>query len=514
MHPCLSVHEILVHIFQFVTSVDPPLPGSDEYFDRSSRIGLPSNPLSLALTCRTFLEPGLDLVWDQIQSVDVFKNCMPSHTASSPSLKRDRFKYYAKRVRRFGFARSSPLPSDSMKFINDVEILDDLVAAHPGSKILPNLVDLSVRGRDILEFLDFFVGDRLETLQIGILPLAPPRPMSPSFCQLQGPCRSLQLFSLSGCMLSPNEAAALSQTVSQFPSLQRFYWNHSSRECSEAAITHLSSLPNLNVMFAICSPGPERLNITAGFPQLQYLDIVVQDLDELMQRLDVISSTQLLRVGAQVHVEPTSAVQVQHTLAAIRDKLAEALDASVLLGNADVSPEDHMPDDSALLPAEIIHPLFALRNLTSLMLTLRRSLDVDDALLKTMADSWPRLQNFHLVHHDGVQTSAPIRLTLTGLIPLAANCTKLERCSLLVDATTLPADCFRHPAGRYTCPLHYFYVAHSSIAHAYRYQVAAFLSDLFPKLRRIAYSGSDEWIDVEDTLAIFSDFRKQEILTG
>ncbi|KAJ6517995.1 hypothetical protein C8R47DRAFT_1085616 [Mycena vitilis] len=514
MHPCLSVNEILVHIFHLVTSADPPLSASDEYFDRSSRVGPPTNPLLLALTCRTFLEPGLDLVWIQIPSVNVFKSCMasPQPTSSSPSLKWNRFKYYAQRVRRFGFTRSSSSPSDSLEFINDVEIVDALVAAHPGSKILPNLVDLSVRGREILEVLDFFVGDRLETLQIGPLPLAPPRPMSPSFCQLQAPLRSLQLFSLSGCILSSNEAAALSQAISQFPSLQRFYWNHSSHECSGAAIAQLSSLPNLKVLFAICSSVPERSNISAGFPQLQYLDIVVQDIDELMQRLDAISSTQLLRVGAQVHLEPTSTAQVQRTLTAIRDKLVEAPDAYVSLGNADVSPDDPMPDDSALLPAEIIHPLFALRHLTSLLLTLRRSLDVDDALLKTMADSWPRLQTLHLVHHDGVQTSAPIRLTLSGLISLAANCTKLERCSLLVDATTLPVN--SHPAGRYTCPLHYFYVAYSPVAHADRYEVAAFLSDLFPKLRRIAYSAADEWIDVEDSLATFRDAIQQEISTG
>ncbi|KAJ7679356.1 hypothetical protein DFH06DRAFT_1033109 [Mycena polygramma] len=509
MHPCLSVHEILVYIFRFTTSVD--LSGSNGLFE--DRSPPRTDPLSIALTCRTFLEPGLDLVWHEIQSVDAFKNCMPPLNSATSSSNWDRFKYYAQRVRRFGFARCSPWKAN---FSNNADILRNLIAVQHGSKILPNILDLSVRRREILEVLDFFLGARLRRLHIGTL-AEPTHPMSPSFCLLREPCRSLELFSLSSCTLSSNEAAALSQTISQFTSLQRFYWNHSS-QCPEAAITHLSSLPNLKLMFTICSPGPTRLNIAAGFPQLQYLDIVVQDLDEVMHRLGAIFSTQLLRVGAQVHVEPTSAAQVQRTLTAIRDKLAEASDASVSLGNADLrrdSPDDHMPDDSALLPAEIIHPLFALRNLTSLMLKLRRSVDVDDDLLKTMADSWPRLQNLHLVHSRSVKTFAPIRLTLTGLIPLAANCTKLEGCSLLVDATTLPADCFRHPAGRYTCPLRSFHVAHSPIAWGYRFQIAAFLSDLFPTLREIAYhSGPDEWRDVSDTLTIFSDIRRQERLTG
>jgi hypothetical protein len=75
MHPCLSVHEILIHAFQYATTPDVPAPGSDEFYSNwLFNLRPPTNPLSLALTCRTFLEPGLDLVWYEILSLDPFKH--------------------------------------------------------------------------------------------------------------------------------------------------------------------------------------------------------------------------------------------------------------------------------------------------------------------------------------------------------------------------------------------------------------------------------------------------------
>ncbi|KAJ6526002.1 hypothetical protein B0H19DRAFT_581805 [Mycena capillaripes] len=85
MHPCLSVHDILILIVQYATMLDLPFtttepirPG-DEGWDPSlySDVRALTNPVALALTCRTFLEPGLDIVWYEIPTIDSFKNCLP-----------------------------------------------------------------------------------------------------------------------------------------------------------------------------------------------------------------------------------------------------------------------------------------------------------------------------------------------------------------------------------------------------------------------------------------------------
>ncbi|KAJ7868450.1 hypothetical protein B0H13DRAFT_2558664 [Mycena leptocephala] len=186
-----------------------------------------------------------------------------------------------------------------------------------------------------------------------------------------------------------------------------------------------------------------------------------------MRRLVSPTSTQLSTITAQVYIEPTEASQVQQGLAIIRDKLVAALTAEVELAN---------------LTPPYKYSLLALRNLIHLKLGLHRAVDVDDGLLGTMATSRPRLQAFELIHLYRVPT--PARLTLSGLIPLVAHCTELEKRSLVIDARTVSEVYFERPAGRYVSPMRMFDFAYSPIGQ--RYQVEAFL---FPKLREISYSG-------------------------
>ncbi|KAJ7679355.1 hypothetical protein DFH06DRAFT_1415450 [Mycena polygramma] len=415
----------------------------------------------------------------------------PPDTPISSSSDWDRVKYYAQRVRRFGFDPRSQW--EVIDFSNNAEILSELIAAHHGSEILlPNLLALTIYARDILDVLDTFAGDQLRTIEICGLKLDP-RPMPRSFCQLQ-PCASVERFSISNCTISAEEAAVLSKTVRQLTSLQYFCWTYSTPECPEDVLIHLSSLLNLKGFLVACPPRsqwPITRAHACRFPSLERFDVVVPDLDDFLQCFESVTSTQLLGVTAHVHMEPLAA-QVQRTLAAIRDRLAAAPRAHVWLGEAQTFANAHEPDNSIPLPAHI---------------------DVDDALVKTMVDSWPRLM-----------TLAPTaKVTLVGLIPLAMHCTELVSCSFLVDATTLPANFLEFPAGRYASSLSRFDFGQSPITNGYR--VAAFLSDLFPQLRRISGDGVNGWADgsdrwgrinewgrVNDSLQIFSEVRKQERL--
>ncbi|KAJ6526001.1 hypothetical protein B0H19DRAFT_1197640 [Mycena capillaripes] len=283
--------------------------------------------------------------------------------------------------------------------------------------------------------------------------------------------------------------------------------------CPEDVLVHLASLPTLKAITADFPPLPLQLATEVphgAFPSLQHFSMVVLNLDDFIRRLASVTSTQLSSITARVQVKSTTASQVQQVLAEIRDRLAGALTAEVELGNVADAFEN---PENIPLPAETIHPLLGLPNLTRLKLSLHRYIGVDNVLLKTIVTSLPRLQTLELVHTPNTSISYPIRLTLGGLIPLATHCRELVTCALLVNATTVPVDFLKRPAGRYTSRVQRFNFAGSPIAQ--RYKVAAFLSDLFPELRDISSYDDDYdgWAEVSDSLKVFREVRKQERFT-
>jgi hypothetical protein len=112
--------------------------------------------------------------------------------------------------------------------------------------------------------------------------------------------------------------------------------------------------------------------------------------------------------------------------------------AEVEIANTNPFVDQHR--DRIPLPTETINPLLPLRNLTRLRLSLHRPVDVDDAFLRTMVTSWPRLQVLELVHTDYSLRATPRLTLLVRLILLALHGTELMTWALSVDATTLPAD--------------------------------------------------------------------------
>ncbi|KAJ7500291.1 hypothetical protein B0H11DRAFT_804258 [Mycena galericulata] len=503
MHPCLRVPELLTHIFHF-TNPDP----QDSYKPGTSHLP-PSNSLSLALICPTFLEPGLDLVWQEIPSIDSFKNCLPPRNTPPSSSDWDKFSYYARRVRRFGF---SPFGNFGSHKVNNPEILSQLALSHPLSKILPNLLELHVYDRDILDMLDFFVGARLKKLYICDVKTSRTARMPAAFGQIQSRCTYLVRFTIMNCRLSTNEAAALSKMANQFTSLRMFQWSQSHPDCPEDTITHVSSLESLESVHISCPPSPIGFNRgSAGhrFDALRDFGVMVSTLDDFSTRLAAVTSTRLSTIDLGLYFEP-AASQVKDALAGIRDRVAAAPISSVDLEN--LSDLDQDMDDGVPLPAHTIEPLLSLRNLLQLRLCFHRPLDVDDDLLKTMATAWPRLQTLELIHDAGMLV--PAKVTLGGLISLALHFTELTECALLVDATTLSADSLTRPPGRYTSPLRRFAFGHSPITDPFR--VAGFLSDLFPELALVSSSGmhglelEQAWENVNASVTVLSEVRKQE----
>ncbi|KAJ7791125.1 hypothetical protein B0H14DRAFT_2625375 [Mycena olivaceomarginata] len=423
----------------------------------------------------------------------------------------DRFSYYARRVRQFGLRHHAP-PRFGWGFgwkalDNSPEILSDIRAAHPAGKIFPGLLELFISNRDIFVALDSFVSDSLKMLSINAVRLDPYR-VSPSFGQLRSSCRALESFNLSNCILSAEEAGEFSKMVCGSTALITVSWYKTTPICPADVLVHLSSPPNLKIITAdvpTWSPEPATKSSHRVFSSLQNFSAVVPNLDDFMHHLASVTSTQLSFIIGSIHVKPTAATQVKRALTAMGSRVVAAPTAQLALLSEQPSADPHSQNDDVPFPPETIHPLLALCNLTRLHIALLRPIAVDDELLKTMAASWPRLQVLKLVHPKGV-AAAP-QLTLRGLIPLA-NCPELVRCALIVNAKTLPEDAFERPPGRHASRVWLIDVAHSPVTE--RFRVAAFLSDLFPELRRVEYTRYDAWHDVEKTLQTYSAVRKQE----
>ncbi|KAH7921199.1 hypothetical protein BV22DRAFT_745852 [Leucogyrophana mollusca] len=129
---------------------------------------------------------------------------------------------------------------------------------------------------------------------------------------------------------------------------------------------------------------------------------------------------------------------------------------------------------------ECLRPLFAFTNLTSLVIRTACSPLLNDHGLKELALAWPRLEKLHLMtHHDwGISP----KMALFGLLPLLEYCPRLASFAIIIDATARPAKAPRN--GVRNTLLTEINVGTSRISSPAF--VAAFLSEILPRLRRIS----------------------------
>ena len=135
-----------------------------------------------------------------------------------------------------------------------------------------------------------------------------------------------------------------------------------------------------------------------------------------------------------------------------------------------------------------------------------------------LADAWPKIDNLHL--GNGYPSSRPPVIKIEDLSPFAQRCPKLTRLGIVFDAQNTQ---LRSSPGLFNNTLTRLFVADSPIdAPAI---VAAFLSDIFPRIRSIVFDndwrytdGNPEnatetarmWEEAEHLLETFVEVRLQE----
>ncbi|KAK6996391.1 hypothetical protein R3P38DRAFT_3627928 [Favolaschia claudopus] len=496
MHRCLLIPELLRLILENATEPEEGYPGPLLPLDRplpprAFALWRPATkPLSLALTCRAFLEPALDIIWHGIPCVDVFEGCLTS-LDSPPNW--ERFRYYARRVREFGVRGGA---NHSVDCPNPL-ILSILINEDSTGPILPNVSMLIVQCREILAAIHRFVTPKLREMHLY-------ETKSSSF---RGACTaSSSVISITDCIFSAEEIISLSNAMQGFTGLLQAHLQpkndlHWPSELIRHFSTHLP-LQSISMPLGLTPPAPSR-----GFPFLRSFYFDFPDTDSFLRQLDCITSTDLSKLSADIKSYVIGQSPMQLVLSTARDRLISALSAEVDFHELPSRTWTGGPDDERITSLE---PLFDLHNLTSLRLRINRLVDIDDAMIQTMAHAWPKLRELSLNHYFRGASSCP---TLQGLLPLAIHCRELESCSLAVnvDAISLDYNYFKDRARR--CVNAVQQLEFFGVTGPVRdpHIVAAFLSDVFPKLRTVRGSELGRgWGTARETMEMVHAVRRQE----
>lgn len=285
-----------------------------------------------------------------------------------------------------------------------------------------------------------------------------------------------------------------------------------------AGFIHVAQLPSL-ISLSLCSQEdttihpPEFLS-GPSFPTLKSLYIRCQTARFCTGIIRVISSRQFETLTIRLLTSwTTSAWKTVHT--ALRDCLNHKT-----LDSIDIEEEGGLPPpgDTALygLSADTLRPLFAFKRLTSISYPIYPALDVDDDFLEEMAMSWPRMRSLSFVNE--AHQPQPPRATLKCLVSFARHCSRLSGLGLRMDATNVP-EFIQLPGDRIGTPLESLDVGASPINSRKEAHVAAFISNLFPRVEylyslstppEVFETQAKSWDRVLDMLPVFSSVRSQE----
>ncbi|KAG1751340.1 uncharacterized protein EDB91DRAFT_601541 [Suillus paluster] len=461
---------------------------------------------ALARTCRIFKEPALDTLWKDINGFKPLLSCLPESVVytfglrgmlmlTRPLLNAEWriIAQYAQRIRSF---RVSP---------TELEIIDDCVVQALISAPSPLLPDL--------RSLVWLSGEE------SFFPLL--------HTLLRSTITSVQLdFSSSFSNPSFAKSALLASIGARCLSIQELdcVYDGDSEESSDAICEALCGLRELSHLGTGALNAQALLRL-ASLPLLKSLHFSLRsyDINETQSNPTPTHFSQL----DQVHITTPTPSVFNHCLRNIRFLSCRTINLRVEYNDLDMDPYDPLdiPDFivsisecfspaleklhfdfnlsfSTLLDRDILaNPSFALgfdaiapmlwfNCLTDLQLDWMCTSAIDDASLKTMARSWPQLENFSF--GSAARWLVPPSLTFIGLVHLIHHCRRLH--SIEMPFCACPVDTNSEPFSK-TIPnekITRLFVGISPIVDPTA--VACQLHIMLPKLTTV---GLFDWLDAE-----------------
>ena len=442
MHHALEIDEILLNI---IAHCNPHF----KNYGHGLPLGVGTDLVALARTCRMFKEPALDVLWWELYDLSPLAQCLPKisyqvfprfavgtlclssrfinllsifyHTTKCYSFRRpleeaewNTLRSYTHRVRSIIDFRSA-FYFDSVKTFLRPAKLQSLfpnlrylrymftrASAYLLHQHFPSLISLDfsfATGGDpsqVQETLESFLGLslNLRKLSIGMLlrEVALDKPVSDFICRLSNP-----------------------QTV---------FCPQVSLDVN--AITHLSRTPGLNQLSFALSVTPSD---TLLFSTLYELELFSESLVLISDLLDHIQLPAVTDLAVEISSSP-SRQNLTSFLAALQQS-----GVSDSITRLKLDQIHHIPINLRSVPpilaANDLRSGMAFRNLRRIDFNCRWNVGLTDTDLLTLVSAWPHLEHFLINEELGWLTSGGI--TPNGLVRLLQTCPLLSRLSLAID---------------------------------------------------------------------------------
>ncbi|KAG0707384.1 hypothetical protein DFH29DRAFT_995174 [Suillus ampliporus] len=431
---CLLPPEILLHIFTI----------HDEDYSPVSRATL----AALARTCRTFKEPALDTLWKSINGFKPLISCLPEGVMNTTmqgklTLKRPLLngewgiiRQYAQRIHSF-----SVLPTQ-LEIIDDRVVQALICAPEP---LLPNLRSLVWRDAQECFFplLHTLLKPTITSVQLDFS-------SSPSFSKsallvsLSARCPSIRKLD---CVYD-GDSEESSDAICEALCHLRELFHLGTGVLNAQALRHFASLPSLKSLhFSLKMSQPSS---TATFSsQLDHVHITTPTpsvFNHCLRNVRFLScrSAKFCVKYGDLELDPYDPLDIPDFIVSISERFSPALKKLHFDFNFAFSTfleGDILANPSFALGFDAIAPMLSFGCLTDLQLDWMCTSSIDDASLKTMARSWPQLEN--LSFGSATRWLVPPSITFIGLVHLIHHCWRLRSiempfCACPVDTNSDP----------------------------------------------------------------------------
>ncbi|KAJ7026855.1 hypothetical protein C8F04DRAFT_1123937, partial [Mycena alexandri] len=431
MHRCWLIPEML----QMICSHLPP--------------GLSPNAMSAALaalarTSRVFQGPAIDILWRKQYTLLHFLKCMPSDLFSfryvgpdrnvtvrllRPILPSDwdRPLIYAHRVRHLVTeTRISSLES----FSSLSDVLAAMSMSLPNDSVFPNLEYLAWEKHPSADFhyIRFFLTPTITTLRLScdfapanlsILALLPRK--CPALTDVTVNC---------GSSVGESMAASFTAFFDGLPLLENL-----NMDVSESAIlTRIGRLERLTSLLLWELPAELPPPSAPDVPFLPNVRTIVlhdefEKVAKFFRRCTVTFFNSITIEFPSKGKGPT-----RHKFFAAL-AACQHLHASLTTLHLTIDSESMSGPNPYTINSRAFRLLFCFRRLTSLDIATEDGVDLDDATVADMAQSFPDIERLHLTTYSNLMEP---RCTLKGLQFLARHCPGLKSLQMTFDASTVP----------------------------------------------------------------------------
>ncbi|KAJ6551945.1 hypothetical protein B0H19DRAFT_1264557 [Mycena capillaripes] len=456
----------------------------------------------LATTCKSFLNPALNALWREQETICNVLKCMPEdlwdiseyndgddlhldislrRTITSTDWVRPLF--YLRRVKSFHLRAS----------FETSHLFEALSLSLPGDYLFPNLEELDWSPEPCYEsgttfhHIRLFLAPHIRKLFLGGIETFTELSILSNLA-LKRP--SLRHVTVHADFPSPVDLPSPWDNAT--PIMSNFVCSLMHLESlnvpllDNVALAHLSELPSLTRL-TMKSYEP----LTSSFqPQADYIpfsaltDLATPTMVGTIALLTKFSGFSLVNLTIlSSWIQPTKDVAGRFYSALATHCSRSSLQSIRIFGDHD-NPTKLNPNQTHIysVGGDIIEPLFSFANLVSVALSHPVGFDLDDAIILRMARAWPRIEDLTL--EAGPSRHMRSRVTLEGVYAFGMHCPNLEVLGMTFDATVVPKIRSRNGKKRKSQrTLYSLHAAISPISSPGR--VAKFLNVIFPQLTEI-----------------------------